>query len=265
MRPSASDTTATDLPATRPLRSPPRGTSSRGGAASTTGAVPGGTGTFGATEATAEIPVVRVPGARARPPVELADGSVWYPGVSRRLPAPFLLRLLVWLLFSALLLGLGGLAVDHWHPGWLSFLRRTTAGAPARAALPGGGAPSSGGRPGTGSTGSGSAGSGLGGLRLVSSNASVSTYDLRAASYHLVVSFPRRTWVRIASPAGSTNDVVAQTFPGSASPVRVPITGSAEVYLGATTTSIAVVANGQTVGTVAAPAVGHYYRFEPAS
>lgn len=258
---AAGETVATDLLVTQALRSQAAGMTSRGRGTTSVSGAAAVAGALGATEATAEIPVVRVSGARSRPPVELEDGTVWYPGVSRRLPAPFLLRLLVWLLFFAVLLGLAGLAVERWHPGWLSFLRQTTAGAPAQAALPGSGGSSS---PGGQKGGAGSAGSGAGGLRLVSSNASTSTYSVPAASYHLVVSFPHRTWVRIASPAGSTHYVVAQTYPGSASPLRVSISGSADVYLGASTTSIAVVAGGHTLGTVKAPAVGHYYRFQPA-
>lgn len=227
-----------------------------------TGAVGMAPGAFEASERTAEIPVVTGATGRARPPVQLEDGTVWYPGVSRRLPAPFLVRLVVWLLFFLLLLGLGGLAVVRWHPGWLSFVQATVPSGPSTIALGGG----SGGQSPTGNRSGSNGGStgGASGLHLVSSGANASTYAVPTSSYQVVVTFPNRAWVRIASPAGSTHYVVAETYPSSASPVHVPISGSADVYLGAATTSIAIVAQGHTVGTIATPAVGHDYVFQPA-
>ncbi len=212
-----------------------------------------------ATERTAEIPVVDGPGNRSRHPVELADGTVWYPGVSRRLPAPFLVRLGVWLLFFVLLLGLGGLAVERYHPDWLSFLRRTAPSGPQQSAI--GASGTSGG----GTTGTRAAGrtSGTGALSLVSSSTTTTTYAVPTSSYRLVVTFPHAAWIEIASPAGSTHYLVAQTYQPSASPVRVRVSGTADVDLGAATTSIAVVSNGRTLGAVDSPSVGHTYRFAP--
>lgn len=257
MRRTAGEVPTTNLFSTAAVRPRASGATGPVPGAPVTGGLPAGG--YGATERTAEIPVVRASGTRS--PVELADGTVWYPGVSRRLPAPFLVRLGVWLLFFLLLLGLAGLAVERYHPGWLSFLRYTAASGPT---IDGGGSPT--GTGGSAGAGQGSAATGNGtgsGLRLVSSGATSSTYAVPASSYKVVLTLTHATWVRIASPAGSTHYVVAQTYQGSASPLTVPLQGSSDVYLGAATTSLAVVVNGRTVGAVQAPAVGHDYRFVP--
>ena len=254
MRRRVADAAPTDVLA-RPLVPPVA-------AGRSTGAVGMVTGGLAAVERTAEIPVVTGATGRQRPPVQLEDGTVWYPGVSRRLPAPFVVRLVVWLLFFVLLLGLGGLAVVRWHPDWLSFVQATVPSGPSTSAL--GGATGGHTSPGSGGNGSAANGAGGSGLQLVSSSANSSTYAVPVSSYQVVVTFPNRAWVRIASPAGSTHDVVAETYPASASPVHVAISGSADVYLGASTTSIAIVARGRTVGTIASPAVGHDYLFQPA-
>lgn len=72
---------------------------------------------------TAEIPAVSPVGPSYG--VLLPDGSVWYPGSRKRLPAPLLLRIVVWVLaFATLLAGVGDFVVRY-HPSWLSAIRRT--------------------------------------------------------------------------------------------------------------------------------------------
>lgn len=72
---------------------------------------------------TAEIPAVSAVGPSYG--VLLPDGSVWYPGSRKRLPAPLLLRILVWVLaFATLLAGVGDFIVRY-HPSWLAAIRRT--------------------------------------------------------------------------------------------------------------------------------------------
>jgi hypothetical protein len=83
--------------------------------------------TLGSTHVTAEIPAVPVHRSYG---VLLPDGSVWYPDSKRRLPAPWPIRFVVWVLALMLLLMLAGLAVVEWHPSWLSGLRHTV-GAPS--------------------------------------------------------------------------------------------------------------------------------------
>jgi hypothetical protein len=72
---------------------------------------------------TAEIPAVSAVGPSYG--VLLPDGSVWYPGSRKRLPAPLLLRVLVWVLAFATLLAGAGDFIVHYHPSWLSAIRRT--------------------------------------------------------------------------------------------------------------------------------------------
>lgn len=213
------------------------------------------------TERTAEIPVVSA-GGRAgggtgvRQPVELADGTVWYPGVSRRMPAPFPLRLGVWLLFLVLVLGLAGLAVQRYHPDWISFLRRT---GPAAAR----GHHAGSGNPATATAGHHGATGAAGRLRVRSTTGSATTYVVPASSFRIVLRFPHPDWVRVTSPVGSSHDLVSQTLPASASPKTLRVHGSASVFLGAATTSIAIVSGGHRLGVVHSPQVGRNYDFVP--
>lgn len=207
------------------------------------------------TEDTAEIPVVRATGTRSRPPVELEDGTLWYPGVSRRLPAPFALRLAVWLLFFLLVVGLAGLAVERYHPDWLSIVRNTGPAAAATSPVGGGGPAAQ-----TTSTGAPA----VGGLRLERTTSSASTYAVGASSFTIKLTFDHACWTRIAEPAGSSHYLVEGTLQASDSPKVVKVTTSASVYLGASTKSITIASSGHTLGVVQTPRVGHSYEFVPA-
>jgi hypothetical protein len=78
--------------------------------------------TVASTVITAEIPAVPV---RRSYGVLLPDGTVWYPGSNKRLPAPWALRMIVWVLILVATLMLAGLIVLITHPSWLSSLRHT--------------------------------------------------------------------------------------------------------------------------------------------
>lgn len=88
------------------------------------------------TNITAEIPAVSAGPSYG---VLLPDGTVWYPGSAKRLPAPLLLRVVVWLLALAVLLaGLGDLAIRY-QPSWANPFRRVaTTGSTIRPAVTGG-------------------------------------------------------------------------------------------------------------------------------
>ena len=77
---------------------------------------------FEATVVTAEIPVTTPltspTGAR-----HAGDDALY----ERLQPAPAALRVAVWLLFFVFLIALIALAVEHYHPDWLSFLRNSSA------------------------------------------------------------------------------------------------------------------------------------------
>lgn len=93
-----------------------------------TTALPGGSGQVSVRDpypshVTAEIPSVPVQRGYG---VLLPDGTIWYPGSKRRLPAPLALRVLVWLLFLILLIGIAALVAERLHPDWFSLLRHVT-------------------------------------------------------------------------------------------------------------------------------------------
>lgn len=103
-----------------------------------TTALPGGSGQVSVRDpnpshVTAEIPSVPVQRGYG---VLLPDGTIWYPGSKRRLPAPLALRVLVWLLFLTLLIGIAALVAERLHPDWFSLLRHVTAPPRVTAVLP---------------------------------------------------------------------------------------------------------------------------------
>jgi hypothetical protein len=63
----------------------------------------------------------------------LPDGRLWYPGSKRRLPAPLLLRVVVWALAFLVVIAAAGVYVIRYHPTWVGPLRRVVPAASARA------------------------------------------------------------------------------------------------------------------------------------
>jgi hypothetical protein len=72
------------------------------------------------TVITAEIPAVPIGPSYG---VLLPDGSVWYPGSRKRLPAPLILRVVVWILAFAIFIAGAGDFVIRYHPTWVAALR----------------------------------------------------------------------------------------------------------------------------------------------
>lgn len=72
------------------------------------------------TVITAEIPAVHAGPSYG---VLLPDGTVWYPGSPKRLPAPLILRVIVWILAFAVFLAAAGDIIIHEHPSWVGPLR----------------------------------------------------------------------------------------------------------------------------------------------
>ncbi len=213
-------------------------------------------------ETTAEIPAVRGPRAgwaaataheRAQH-VVLPDGSLWYPGSDKRLPAPFALRLFVWVLAFLLVVAGAGLAVERVHPSWLDVLRNSSSGPVVVSGSSGGGTPAA--------TNSSST---TGGFRLLSNSATGATYATGARTYSIVIRFSQRVWTVVTSPAHSHTFLIEQVLDPAASPKQVLINGTASVTLSAATQSISVVVNGKSVGTIASPQVEHTYSFQPSA
>ena len=203
---------------------------------------------------TAQLPVVGAPRGGRSAPVRGPERAAWAPGAAPRLPAPFLLRLGVWLLFAALLVALAGLAVEHVHPTWLDFARKTQ---PSLVSVPGAPTTTQGPTTPKGTT--------PGGFHEVSSSASGSVYATGTSSYALVLTFAHPVWTIVASPAGSQKFLVEQTLQPSASPKTVQVSGSASVILSASTESLAVTSGGKTLGTIPSPRASakYTYTFRP--
>jgi len=236
--------------AATPAPAPPSAPVRRVGAG---GAAPGATAPPAAT-VTAEIPVVAGDGqGRRRRPQRGTDE--WY--ATRRRPAPYVVRLTVWLLFFVLVLVLAGRGVEHYHPAWLDFLRNTTgAHPPSRGSSAAGASTATTGAPRpTGTVPSG--------FRLVSSSAHGATYSVPSRAYSVVVTTTAPSWTAIAVPAGSSTYRYAETVAPGASPKSFAVVGSSTVVVDHTVTSIGVKIGGTTVGTITAPKVGYPYSFRP--
>ncbi len=204
--------------------------------------------TVGSTEVTAEIPVL--PSGTTEHHsygVLLPDGTIWYPGSSRRLPAPFLLRLFVWFLFFLVVLGAVGLAVEHFHPTWLSFLRNTSSPAAAGPAAP--------------SSSSSSTLATTSGFRRVAVSATGATYSVPASSYTIELTLFQACWTKIKSPASAATYLIEQTLLPSQSPKLVNVSGSSSVSLAAQASSITIRSGSTVLGKITAPKVAYTYTF----
>jgi hypothetical protein len=178
-----------------------------------------------------------------------------YEEPERRVPAPMGLQIAVWLLFVVFVVGLVGLAVEHFHPSWVSFLRNTATTSNGHHH----GAASN-------STPSTSSSTHSSALTAESTTATGATYLVPSAStYTLVVSVPNRCYIDVASPPNSKNFVFASTIDASQSPKSITVHGSSSLELGAQTTSVAVEVSGKQVGVISTPRPGYIYTFIPST
>ena len=189
----------------------------------------------GGTNVTAEIPAVPVAKSYG---VLLPDGSIWYPGSKRKLPAPLFLRLIVWTLTFLVAIGLAGLLVMRLNPSWVDPLRRTAAA--------GTGTSPSGSTPGSGSTPANSL------MQQTSSTPSSVTYSVPTSPstpYIITISTQERCYVIVVvQPSGQ--QLLNTVIPASSSK-PLWVTGTATVSAAAGGASLSVrVTGGRTVGTV---------------
>ena len=207
----------------------------------------------------AEVPVP-VGTITAELPVVAGQGLVRPERVARprRRPAPYLLRLVVWLLAFVLACMLAAAGVEHYHPRWFDFLRNRVS--PAAGAAGAAGAPATGTSGPAGAPGSVAPPS----FHLVRAGLHGADYLVPARSYDVVVTTDHPCWTQIAEPAGSATLAYAETVPPSSSPKSFPVTGSASVTVDAAATSISVEIHGATVGTIHGPRLGYGYTFSPA-
>ena len=213
------------------------------------------TETRGGTLVTAEIPAVPVAKSYG---VLLPDGSVWYPGSKRKLPAPLALRLVVWTLAFLVALGVAGLLIEHFQPTWANPLRRTASTA----------APNSPG--GTTGGGGGTSGTIPATMEQVAQTATGTTYSVPTSPttpYLIVISTQEPCYVvAVSEPSGQ--QLLNTTIPADSShPIYV--TGSVSLWAAAGGSSLIVkVAGDKQVGSVPLLKDLPYpykYTFEPAT
>jgi hypothetical protein len=207
--------------------------------------------TRGATAITAEIPAVPVAPAYG---VLLPDGSIWYPGSKRKLPAPSLLRVIVWTLTLLVLLTGAALVVEHFQPSWFNSIRRVV-GPPGVLSTGSPGATTTT-RPGTGT------GSSSGKMRQTGQGFNSVVYSLPGAPYVLTIKTTQRCYVQVRSLANGTSLFSEVIGAGVTQTVTVR-SGSAtlEAYAGGSSLSVGV--NGTQVGSIAKLLYAVVYKFNP--
>jgi hypothetical protein len=200
----------------------------------------------GGTAITAEIPAVPVAPAYG---VLLPDGSIWYPGSKRKLPAPTLLRVTVWTLAFLVAIAGAGLIVEHYHPSWTDPLRHVV-GTPGQPASPGSTTVTT--RPATGSNE----------MKQTSHTANSVTYSVPGSPYVLAIKTTQRCYVVVKSLASRTNLFSATISADVTQPVVVP-GGSTTLEAYAGGSSLSVSFQGKPVGTVAVLRYAITYNFNP--
>ena len=209
----------------------------------------GATDTRGGTAVTAEIPAVPVAPSYG---VLLPDGSVWYPGSKRKLPAPTLLRVTVWVLAFLVAIAGAGLIVEHYHPSWLDPLRHVV-GTPGAATLP------------VASTTQPTVSPkhpSLEKMVITSASGSSVKYSVPGRSYVLVVKTSRDCYVVVTS-LPSRRVLYQRVIPGGLTErVSVPAgAATLEAYAGGS--SLVVDSGGRRVGSIQSLTYAFIYTFTP--
>ena len=202
----------------------------------------------GGTAITAEIPAVPVAPAYG---VLLPDGSIWYPGSKRKLPAPTLLRVTVWTLAFLVALAGAGLVVEHYHPSWTNPLRHVV-GTPGQAANPGTSTVTT--RPPAASTV----------MKEISHTFNSVTYSVPGVPFVLAIKTTQRCYVVVRALTTKTNLFGATIGAGVTQSVLVPSgSSSLEAYAGGSSLSVSFL--GKPVGTIAVLRYAVTYNFIPAT
>ncbi|MFZ0172215.1 MAG: hypothetical protein WAL04_11090 [Acidimicrobiales bacterium] len=211
--------------------------------------------TSSGTVITAEIPAVRAGPSYG---VLLPDGSVWYPGSRKRLPAPLILRVVVWILAFAVFFAGAGDFIIRYHPSWVAPLRHIV---PAQTVVSiSGGTSPAGTKAGKGAT---AAGATKAAVALMSPQPGdwkglpVTGYVVRGSRYSVTVTAgPNRVWVS-GQPyaAGQVSGVpTEETLESAGQSLSLPATGGMLVIIGAGGTTITVYRGLKRLATVPPPA-----------
>jgi hypothetical protein len=201
----------------------------------------------GGTAVTAEIPAVPVAPAYG---VLLPDGSIWYPGSKRKLPAPPFLRVTVWTLAFLVAVGGAGLIVEHYHQSWMDPVRHIV-GTPGQPA-------------GTDGTGTTRPASGSNEMKETSHTANSVTYSVPGIPYVLEIKTTRRCYVVVKSLTNQL-DLFASTISADVTQsVLVPSGSTAlEAYAGGASLSVSF--HDKQVGTIGVLRYAVSYNFNPSS
>jgi len=202
----------------------------------------------GGTAITAEIPAVPVAPAYG---VLLPDGSIWYPGSKRKLPAPTLLRVTVWTLAFLVAFGGAGLIVEHYHPSWMDPLRHVvgTVGPPAVLGS---------------TTVTTRPASGFGEMKQISQTTNSVTYSVPGSPFVLAIKTTQRCYVVVKSLRSGTDLFNSTISADVTQSVLVPSgTTTLEAFAGGSSLSVSF--QGKPVGTVAVLHFAVTYIFNPTS
>lgn len=203
------------------------------------------------TAVTAEIPAVPVAPSYG---VLLPDGSVWYPGSKRKLPAPLALRVTVWALAFLVAIGAAFLLVEHYHPSWLDPVRRTAGAVNSGGPSPIGPAPTV--------TTARKTAKVSDVLRTTSQTATGTTFALSGPAYSLAITTSARCYVVVHSLATNV-DLLNNTLAAGTTKI-VRVTGSSTLYVAAGGASLSVIdSHGKTIGKVTTLKIDPYlYTFD---
>jgi hypothetical protein len=206
------------------------------------------------------ITTAEIPRVTPAPSPQFPRGDGWHPDIERRLPAPWGLQAAVWVLFVLCVIGLVGLATEHFHPSWVAFLRNTTTATTAnsghRSTPPTSSSPgSSTSQPATG----------LGKLVLVSTTKSAETYSVpTSAKFSVAIYTTNRCYTLVKSPPASSTYLFAATITPQQSPVVIKLDGPASVVLDARASALAVKVGSKVIGSITPPQPLLTYIFTPA-
>lgn len=224
--------------------------------------VPSG-GYYMGDTSTSTVITAQIPAVPAGPSygVLLPDGSIWYPGSKKRLPAPLPLRVAVWTLAFLVLLAAAGDFVIRDHPAWVDPLRRMV---PASTGTTNVGTNS-------GPSASGAKNGSSGGLAVRQTSPQPSglpkyttAYSISGTSaYQVVVKASQVTWVDAYALSNGTDSgsplYASDLQPGQSTTIAA--TGPVDLETAAAGATVTIMSGGKKIGTLATPpsAPWHYY------
>ncbi len=224
----------------------------------------GGSESGTSTTVTAEIPAVP---AGPNYGVLLPDGTIWYPGSQKRLPAPLILRIVVWALAFLVLLAAAGDFVIHTHPNWAQPLRRmvpASGGTGSATTLP----------PKTGGSSPKAAAVSVTKMnpQPVGLPSETTAYTVTGTtSYQLVVKATQLTWVEACKVYYGFIQTRSPIFggdlqPGQTETISASTSTPVDLQVAAAGATVRVLSGGKQIGTVATPPhAPWHFRFNAAA